>query len=96
MNKYFFFLKKNKLTSCKTLRIILLFFFLQQTLTIVAQKRPNIIFILTDQWRSSAFGYAGNTQVKTPNIDKFASESVNFQNCVSVDPVCTPYIVHRS
>jgi arylsulfatase A-like enzyme len=56
-----------------------------------AQKKPNIIYILTDQWRTSAFGYAGNTQVKTPNIDRFASESVDFQNCVSVSPVCTPY-----
>lgn len=56
-----------------------------------AQKKPNIIYILTDQWRTSAFGYAGNTQVKTPNIDQFSKEAVNFSNCVSVCPKCTPY-----
>lgn len=57
---------------------------------IKAQDRPNVIFILTDQWRSTAFGYAGNKQVKTPNLDQFSRESVNFKNCVSVMPICTP------
>ncbi len=54
-------------------------------------KKPNVVYVLTDQWRASAFGYAGNTTVQTPNIDKFASEAVNFKNAVSVCPVCTPH-----
>ena len=54
-------------------------------------KRPNVLFILTDQWRGPAFGYAGDPNVKTPNIDRFAQESFNFENAVSVCPVCTPY-----
>ncbi len=54
-------------------------------------KKPNIVYILTDQWRSSALGYAGNPDVKTPNLDAFAKESVNFTNAVSVTPVCTPH-----
>ena len=53
--------------------------------------RPNVIFILTDQWRASAFGYAGDPNVHTPNLDKFSKEAVNFSNAVSVSPVCTPY-----
>jgi arylsulfatase A-like enzyme len=53
-------------------------------------KKPNIVFILTDQWRSSSLGYAGNKDVKTPNLDAFAKESINFTNAVSVTPVCTP------
>jgi arylsulfatase A-like enzyme len=56
-----------------------------------AKEKPNVVFILTDQWRSSAFGYAGNTVVRTPNIDRLSEESVNFSNAVSVCPVCTPY-----
>ncbi len=55
------------------------------------QKKPNIVYILTDQWRGSALGYAGNPDVKTPNLDAFAKESVNFTNAVSVIPVCTPH-----
>lgn len=84
-----------------TLSILLIFFF---TLTscktadkketekeIEVLKKPNIVYILTDQWRGSALGYAGNQDVKTPNLDAFAKESVNFTNAVSVMPVCTPH-----
>ena len=43
--------------------------------TLEAQK-PNIVYILTDQWRASAFGYAGDPNVQTPNIDQLAKEFV--------------------
>jgi arylsulfatase A-like enzyme len=55
------------------------------------QKRPNIVFILTDQWRASAIGYTGDPNVKTPHLDSLAKESLNFKNAISVCPVCTPY-----
>ena len=55
------------------------------------QEKPNVLFILTDQWRASSLGYEGNSVVKTPNLDNFARETVNFTNTVSVCPVCTPY-----
>ncbi|MFY0653379.1 MAG: sulfatase [Cyclobacteriaceae bacterium] len=54
-------------------------------------QKPNVIYILTDQWRASALGYAGDPNVLTPNIDKLAMESVNFSNALSVSPVCTPH-----
>jgi len=54
-------------------------------------RRPNLVFIFADQWRAQATGYAGNAQVRTPNLDKLAAESVNFSNAVSVCPVCSPY-----
>lgn len=52
---------------------------------------PNVLFILTDQWRAPSLGYAGNTQVQTPNIDELARQSVNFKNAVSGCPVCCPF-----
>lgn len=55
------------------------------------KERPNIIFLLADQWRASATGYAGDPNVKTPHLDHLAKESLNFRNAVSVCPVCTPY-----
>lgn len=58
---------------------------------VVEQNKPNVIYILTDQWRASALGYAGDPNVKTPNLDNFAQEAVNFSNAVSVCPVCTPH-----
>ncbi|QDV21639.1 Arylsulfatase [Gimesia panareensis] len=54
-------------------------------------KQPNILFLLTDQWRAQSLGYAGNEQVQTPNIDALARQSVNFQNAVSGCPVCCPF-----
>jgi len=56
-----------------------------------AKEKPNVIYILTDQWRSTALAYAGNPTVKTPHLDKFSEEAVNFKNAVSVCPVCTPH-----
>ncbi len=56
-----------------------------------SQKKTNIVFLLADQWRASATGYAGDPNVKTPHLDRLAKESLNFRNAVSVCPVCTPY-----
>ena len=54
-------------------------------------RKPNLVFILADQWRAQATGYAGDTSARTPNLDKLAAESVNFSNAVSGCPVCCPY-----
>lgn len=56
-----------------------------------AAEKPNIVFILADQWRTSAFGFAGDPNIKTPHLDQLAAQSVRFANAVSVCPVCTPY-----
>jgi arylsulfatase A-like enzyme len=53
--------------------------------------KPNVVLALTDQWRAQAFGYAGDPNVRTPNIDALAGRSINFENAVSVCPVCTPH-----
>jgi len=53
--------------------------------------KPNLVFIMADQWRAQATGYTGNPDVSTPNLDRLAEESVNFANAVSGCPVCCPY-----
>src|SRR2546423_10212972 len=53
-------------------------------------KRPNIVFVLADQWRAQATGYAGDPNVKTPNLDALEKASVNFTHAVSSNPVCSP------
>jgi len=55
------------------------------------RQAPNIVYLLTDQWRAAATHYGGDPNVNTPNLDQLAAESVNFANAVSVCPVCTPY-----
>ena len=54
-------------------------------------SKPNVVFLLTDQWRLQALGYAGNTQVKTPNIDRLAGESLDFRHAISGYSVCCPW-----
>lgn len=56
-----------------------------------ATARPNVLFILADEWRAQATGYNGDPNVKAPALDRLESQSVNFQNAVSGTPVCCPY-----
>jgi len=53
-------------------------------------EHPNIMVVIADQWRSQAFGFAGDPNVKTPNFDALAAESVRMTNAVSGMPVCSP------
>jgi arylsulfatase A-like enzyme len=54
-------------------------------------RRPNVVFLLADQWRAQATGYAGDPNAVTGALDALAKESVNFTNAVSGCPVCCPY-----
>ena len=54
-------------------------------------SKPNVVFLLTDQWRLQALGYSGNAQVQTPHIDRLARESVNFRHAISGWSVCCPW-----
>lgn len=46
------------------------------------QRRPkNIIVIIADTWRADYLGAYGNEWIRTPNLDRFASESVMFSQC---------------
>lgn len=51
-------------------------------------QKPNIIFILTDDQRWDALGYAGNKYVQTPEMDKLAKEGVYFKNATVTTPIC--------
>jgi arylsulfatase A-like enzyme len=55
-----------------------------------AERPPNIVVVLADQWRAQAFGFAGDPNVRTPRFDRLASESIRFVNAVSGMPVCSP------
>ena len=54
-------------------------------------KRPNVVFILVDQWRAQAFGHRGDKNAHTPHIDALARQSFEFTHAVSGFPVCSPY-----
>ena len=54
-------------------------------------RPPNVLFILADQWRGQALGFAGDPNAKTPNLDRLSGESLTFAHTVSCTPVCSPY-----
>jgi len=55
-----------------------------------AKKRPNILFLMTDQQRGDCLGCAGNPVIKTPHLDSIAKEGVIFSNAYTSTPSCTP------
>ena len=56
----------------------------------IAADQPNIVFIYTDDQAPTAVGFAGNKELKTPNIDRIASEGIQIPNAFTVTPVCSP------
>jgi len=50
--------------------------------------RPNIILLLTDDQRWDALGAAGNPVIKTPNLDRLASQGVFFENAFVTTSIC--------
>jgi len=52
------------------------------------EKRPNIIFILTDDQRWDALGVAGNPIVQTPEMNALANAGTYFKNAFSTTPIC--------
>ena len=56
----------------------------------VAQQKPHIILIVSDQHRGDALNCMGNPSVISPNIDALASEGTLFMNGYSSTPSSTP------
>ncbi|MFX1556246.1 MAG: sulfatase [Promethearchaeota archaeon] len=53
-------------------------------------ENKNVLFIITDAQRADHLGCAGNPNLKTPNIDRLAQESVRFTNYFCNNPICMP------
>ena len=55
------------------------------------RKKPNLVFVFSDQQSYDMLGCDGNRQIITPNVDRFAEQSLRFTHCISPYPVCTPF-----
>ena len=55
-----------------------------------AEKRPNILFILSDDHRWDAMGNMGHPFIQTPSLDRLAKEGVRFNNAFVTTPLCSP------
>ena len=56
----------------------------------MAQERPNIIYIMTDQQTATAMSCAGNTDLHTPNMDRLAQHGMRFTNAYCAFPLSGP------
>jgi len=56
---------------------------------VCSQEHPNVVLIITDDQGYGDLGFTGNPNVRTPVLDKFAGESIRFNNFY-VSPVSAP------
>jgi len=56
----------------------------------VADKRPNILFIMSDDHASHAMSCYGSKINETPNLDRIAEGGMRFDNCFCTNSICTP------
>jgi arylsulfatase A-like enzyme len=69
-------------------KILIVFSFLFLGVSTFAQEKPNVVYILVDNWGWGDIGVQGGTTA-TPEIDRFASEGMRFTN-YNVQNQCTP------
>ena len=53
-------------------------------------KRPNILFLMSDEHRPDVAGYEGNAVIRTPVLDELARSGVVFRNAYAPSPICIP------
>jgi arylsulfatase A-like enzyme len=53
-------------------------------------RRPNVVFILTDDQRFDTIGPSGKSVLKTPHIDRLATEGLYFRNAFCTTSLCSP------
>lgn len=81
---------KNKRKFTGLLRSLVLGVAASCAITANAAEKPNILFILTDDLGFNQIGAYGKTPIKTPNLDKMASNGIRFDQAYAGNTVCSP------
>jgi len=55
-----------------------------------ASHRPNVLFIIADQWRAQTLPSAGDPDLKAPHLAALAARGVTFSRAYTSNPVCSP------
>jgi arylsulfatase A-like enzyme len=55
-----------------------------------SNRKPNIVFIMSDDHAAAAISSYGSTIVNTPNIDRIAQQGVRFTNAFVTSSLCSP------
>ncbi len=89
-------LMKSRIQNLTTIRLVIFTWFLTQGAGMACGQpardrgRPNIIFILADDLGYGDVGFNGQQKIKTPNLDKLASEGLRFTRFYAGTSVCAP------
>ncbi len=70
--------------------LIALALFIVWSNSALAADKPNLIVLMTDDQRFDAMSCAGNTVIKTPNMDRLAKEGARLQNVFVTNSLCAP------
>jgi arylsulfatase A-like enzyme len=57
----------------------------------LAPKHPNVLYVIADMDRAFSIGCYGDDNARTPTLDKFASQGLRLDACISTTPVCCPH-----
>lgn len=76
----------------KIYNYLICFLFALVYLPVIAlqQDKPNVLFILVDDYGWMDTGIYGSEFYETPNIDKLAKSGIKFNNAYTASPVCSP------
>ncbi|MFW5745163.1 MAG: sulfatase [Spirochaetota bacterium] len=56
----------------------------------MSHRTPSVVYVFADQWPAHVAGFATHPDVRTPNLDRFAEQSVTCRRAIANTPVCTP------
>lgn len=54
------------------------------------EQRPNIVLIISDDQGWTDYGFLGHPEIRTPHLDRLASESLLFERGYVASPLCRP------
>ena len=79
-------------SALRTVIVILFCTLFSLSINVAAAKgsRPNMLFIIFDDWGWNHSGAYGCDWVETPNFDRVAREGVLFKNAFTSNPKCSP------
>lgn len=80
----------NHLKSIGTIFLVSVFFVFQNTLAFAGNDKPNVLIIMADDCTYSDLPLYGGTNVKTPSIDKLASQGMTFNKAFVTMSMCVP------
>jgi arylsulfatase A-like enzyme len=73
---------------CQVLTLVLAGF--AQAEVEAAERKPNIVYIMSDELAYYELSHMGNPRIHTPRIDRMAGEGIRFTQALAGSPVCAP------